>query len=204
MFNWLSNFFGNRRGLRPAPHLQAVAVHNDHVWPNLSQAQAQTRLYQQSPWVYIAINRIAEAAALVPLHVLRLDGERRIEVQRHPLEVLLDAPNPYLSRFELFEQTFGMLETLDWSGFYLLNLERKDRGVKRNYRSPTYYTPCTSFRPDQKRRLRVGASAIPMISPSLTTKRFRPMRRINVWLMTRSSCCQNWSTDIRASSSKAS
>src|SRR5690606_14409585 len=57
-----------------------------------------------------AINRIAEAAALVPLHVLRLQGEQRIEVERHPLEDLLDAPNPYLSRFELFEQTVGMLE----------------------------------------------------------------------------------------------
>jgi phage portal protein BeeE len=67
-------------------------------------------MYQQSPWVYVAINRIAEAAALVPLRVLQLDGERRVEVERHPLEALLDAPNPYLSRFELFEQTFRMLE----------------------------------------------------------------------------------------------
>ncbi len=110
MFNWLSTLFNRRDGLRPAPHMAAVARHNAYIWPNLAETGAQTRIYQQSPWVYIAISRIAEAAALVPLHVYRLRGEERLEVERHPLEVLLDAPNPYLSRFELLEQTVGMLE----------------------------------------------------------------------------------------------
>ncbi len=109
MLNWINNLFG-RRGLRPAPHVAAVAQHNHYVWPNLAETQAQAHIYQQSPWVYIAINRIAEAAALVPLTVQRLDGEKRVAVERHPLEQLLDKPNPYLSRFELFEQTIGMLE----------------------------------------------------------------------------------------------
>ncbi|MBL8161111.1 MAG: phage portal protein [Anaerolineae bacterium] len=110
MQNWLSNLFTAVRGLRPAPHIQAVAAHNASVWPNLSEALAQNHVYQQSPWVYIAVNRIAEAAALVPLHVYRVTGEQRTGVNRHPLEDLLDAPNPYLSRFELIEQTVGHLE----------------------------------------------------------------------------------------------
>ena len=119
MFNWLASVAnaanavsvaGKRGGLRRAPHVEAVARHNNFLWPNLAEAGAQARVYQQSPWVYIAINRIAEAVALVPLRVIRLEGERKIEVERHPLEMLLDAPNPYLSRFELFEQTAGILE----------------------------------------------------------------------------------------------
>lgn len=110
MIHWLSQWFGRRNGLRPAPHIEAVAVHNHYVWPNLAETQAQANVYRQSPWVYVAINRIAEAAALVPLRVLRVQGERRVEVERHPLERLLEAPNPYLSRFELMEQTFGLLE----------------------------------------------------------------------------------------------
>jgi HK97 family phage portal protein len=80
------------------------------TWPNLAETASEAKVYQQSSWVYLAVNRIAEAAALVPLHVLRLDGEQRMEVEHHPLEILLDAPNPYISRFELFEQTVGMLE----------------------------------------------------------------------------------------------
>ncbi len=110
MFNWLSTLFPHRAGLRQPPYLEAVAVHNAMLWPNLAETAQHTRLYQQSPWVYFAVNHIAEAAALVPLHVVRQQGEQHIQIERHPLAALLDAPNPYLSRFELFEQTVGMLE----------------------------------------------------------------------------------------------
>lgn len=133
MFNWLSTVFPRRNNLRPAPHIAAVATRNSLNWPNLAEAEAQARLYQQSPWVYIAVSRISEAAALVPLRVhprlansspasftgkglgegVPLGGVRGGvtggEVL-HPLESLLDAPNPYMSRFELIEQTLGMLE----------------------------------------------------------------------------------------------
>lgn len=109
----------NRR-LRPAPHVESLARHNAYIWPNLAESAAQSRVYQSSPWVYLAVNRIAEAIALVPLRVLRLDGEQRREVVRHPLEVLLDAPNPFLSRFELFEQTAGFLE-LTGNAYWLLS-----------------------------------------------------------------------------------
>jgi HK97 family phage portal protein len=111
MFNWLASVFPRRQGLRPAPHLESVARHNTLGWPNLAAVESQARVYQQSPWVYIAVNRIAEAAALVPLRVTRrLSDSRQIPVERHPLERLLEAPNPFLSGFELIEQTIGMLE----------------------------------------------------------------------------------------------
>lgn len=119
MFNWLSTFFPHRKGLRPPPHLESVALHNTLGWSPLADTAKKALVYQQSPWVYIAVNRIAEAAALVPLRVLRLQGEQRLEVERHPLEILLDAPNPYSSRFELFEQTVGMLE-LSGEAFWFL------------------------------------------------------------------------------------
>lgn len=98
MLNWLSAQFNalRRRGLRPAPHVAAVAVHNTMNWVDPALTN-HTYVYQQSPWVYVAVNRIAEAAALVPLQVFKLEGERRIGVERHPLEVLLDSPNPYCS-----------------------------------------------------------------------------------------------------------
>jgi HK97 family phage portal protein len=119
MFNWLSTVFPRRAGLRPAPHIAAVATRNSFNWPNLAEAEAQARLYQQSPWVYIAVGRIAEAAALVPLRIhprlannpsTLFNGQGFGEGGHHPLETLLDAPNPYMSRFELMEQTLGMLE----------------------------------------------------------------------------------------------
>lgn len=110
MFNWLSTWFSGGDRLRPAPHIAAVAHHNRHTFPNLAEVGAQADAYTRSPWVYVAVSRIAEAVALTPLAVYRLDGEKRVSVENHPLERLLAAPNPHISRFELLEQTVGMLE----------------------------------------------------------------------------------------------
>ncbi len=111
MFDWIQRLFTGREALRhPAPHIAPVAHHNGTVYPNLAEASAQATAYTRSPWVYIAVSRIAEAAALVPLHVYRLDGESRVAVEQHPLETLLQRPNPFMSQFDLIEQTVGMLE----------------------------------------------------------------------------------------------
>lgn len=125
MFNALfARFLGGRARLRPnPPHLEAVAMHHN-MGTDPSIRASYSRLYQQSPWVYLAVNRIAEAGALVPLKVLRLDGERRAEVIRHPLEDLLDAPNPLMSRFELLEQTLGMLELTGNAYWFLAGDQR--------------------------------------------------------------------------------
>ncbi len=111
MFNWLSHFFSKRRRqLRPrAPHLESVAASSRFQLSPPIEVNAD-RAYQQSPWVYVAINRIVEAGALVPLRVFRLEGERRIGIANHPLEQLLSRPNPLTSGFELLEQTIGSLE----------------------------------------------------------------------------------------------
>jgi hypothetical protein len=100
------------KGLRPAPppHLAAVSVAYAAAPLDPLVAANYSRIYQQSPAVYMAVNRIAEAGALVPLNVFRVQGETRLAVKNHPLERLLDNPNPFTSRFELLEQTLGFLE----------------------------------------------------------------------------------------------
>ena len=120
MFNWLSDLFKMRRNrLRPqAPHIESLAIHNS--FSSSPQADAgSASVYEQSPWVYIAINRIAEAGALAPLKVYRLTGEERVGIDNHPLEQLLANPNPLTSRFELFEQTLGSLELHGNAYWYL-------------------------------------------------------------------------------------
>lgn len=111
MFNWLSNWFQTQRNrLRyPAPHIQRVAIHNSNALHTPIDVNSP-RVYAQSPWVYMAINRIAEAGALVPLQIMQLQGEQRLAIDNHPLEQLLNNPNPVTSRFELIEQTLGSLE----------------------------------------------------------------------------------------------
>lgn len=75
--------------------------------------------YAGSSWVYVAVSRIAEAGALVPLHVYQRVGEGRVAVENHPLELLLERPNPFLSGFELIEQTLGFLELTGNAYWYL-------------------------------------------------------------------------------------
>ncbi|MCY3719514.1 MAG: phage portal protein [Anaerolineaceae bacterium] len=120
MFYSLRKRLSGRKRRQAVLQPQPLTQLNSGLWPEGGDEAARARVYQQSPWVYIAINRIAEAAALVPLQVFRLEGERRLAVERHPLERLLDAPNPQLSRFALMEQTVGMLE-LTGNAYWLLS-----------------------------------------------------------------------------------
>ena len=118
MFQWLFDRFPRRERLRQrAPHLEALAIHSP--FQPAPTIENDSLVYQQAPWVYLAINRIAEAAALVPLEVRRLQEGREELDGAHPLLSLLAAPNPTLSRFELLEQTVGMLE-LTGNAYWLL------------------------------------------------------------------------------------
>jgi HK97 family phage portal protein len=104
MLNWISNLFTRRGTLRETvPHIEAVAAHR--AWPAPPADDPAT--YSVSPYVYIAVNKIAEACALVPLNIQTAAGTTAPD---HPLHALLQRPNPHMSRFELFEQTIGMLE----------------------------------------------------------------------------------------------
>lgn len=129
MFHWLSSWFRTRRHqLRPqAPHIESAAARSSfHSSPALNVHSA--RVYEASPWVYIAINRIAEAGALAPLRVFRLKGETRVGIENHPAEQLFRNPNPLTSRFELFEQTLGSLE-LNGNAYWFLAGD--SRGIPR-------------------------------------------------------------------------
>jgi HK97 family phage portal protein len=95
--------------------------------PEIGEAAKYAGVYMASPWVYVAVNRIAEAAALVQFRVYtratspagpkpgpatspaRSDSGE-IAIPDHPFEQLLRRPNPFMSRFELIEQTVGNLE----------------------------------------------------------------------------------------------
>jgi HK97 family phage portal protein len=121
MFNRIRSWLGRgNKGLRSTPpHLASIAAHQRYQGEN-PFAAGYHAVYARSPWVYVAISRIAEAAALVPLRVLRVEGDKRLQVIHHPLERLLDHPNPFQSRFELFEQTIGYLELTGNAYWYLV------------------------------------------------------------------------------------
>src|SRR5512145_2632556 len=89
---------------RPASVIHRVDPGVTEVAPEINEAAKYAGVYLGSPWVYVAVNRIAEAAALVPFQVVAQRGEA---IEDHPFERLLRRPNPLMSRFELIEQTVG-------------------------------------------------------------------------------------------------
>jgi HK97 family phage portal protein len=104
----LQHLFTGRQRLRSQPpHIAAVA---EHEMPAAPPVLHETSVYSAVPYVYVAVNRIAEACALVPLRLYRQHAAGRVRVDQHPFLTLLDSPNPCTSRFELLEQTVGMLE----------------------------------------------------------------------------------------------
>ena len=116
MFNWLSSHFGRRSQPTANP---AFATARQSLTSTPLAGAPYARLYQQSPWVYVAVNRISEAAALAPIHIYRRTSAGRVEAPGHPLARLLAAPNPHLSQFELIEQTVGALELAGNAFWYL-------------------------------------------------------------------------------------
>jgi HK97 family phage portal protein len=104
--------------------VRAIADHNSPLWPRLDVYSTQADEYSRSAWVYVAVTRIAEAAALVPFEVQRWIDGKLIAVPDHPLERLLRAPNPTMSQFELLEATFGYLELNGNAYWYLAGDEQ--------------------------------------------------------------------------------
>ena len=63
-------------------------------------------LYASHPWVYVAANTIATAAASVPFEIRK--GGKTVEIDEHA--PFLNMPNPLMTWFDLMETTFLYLE----------------------------------------------------------------------------------------------
>jgi HK97 family phage portal protein len=88
--------------------------------PPMTMAQAQAELYQRLSWVQIAVGIIARSAATAGSQVRKLNGEDAEQVVNHPFELLLQHPNPLMSRFRLLEATFAYRK-LTGNAYWWLN-----------------------------------------------------------------------------------
>lgn len=111
-----------RRGLKPrqpqkasaasSPREQVILLAGQGQYPqyaNLGVFREQAEAYVNSPWVYLCVSKIARDLSRAELNVLRRVDERREQIVNHPLELLLERPNPHQSRLELLEAFAGSL-----------------------------------------------------------------------------------------------
>ena len=87
--------------------LVALAAAGQPQWTTRSYAALAREGFARNPVAYRCIRMIAEAAASVPL-VVFADGARATD---HPLQALIDRPNPEQSAPDLMEAFFGALQT---------------------------------------------------------------------------------------------
>lgn len=78
-------------------------------WSEWDTDNAIKEGFKRSTWVYACVWRIMRAAASVPWVVNRRVGGKWEPVPGHPLELLLETPNPFMSRQDLIERTASHL-----------------------------------------------------------------------------------------------
>ena len=84
------------------------------------QAEKEIGLVEKVAWVYACVRVIAENCAKVDLSIKKIVKENLYEdIFNHPLEQVLDVPNPFMDRFGLLEATFGSLKASGRAFWYL-------------------------------------------------------------------------------------
>ena len=113
MFHWRRTFGPARRDRAPEEKASAVgailAMHHvgRPVWTPRDYESLTRAGFGRNPVAYRCVRMLAEAAASAPLVVC----EGRARAEGHPLQAVLDRPNPEQSGRELFEQLYGQLQT---------------------------------------------------------------------------------------------
>jgi len=101
-------------------HLLMSAREARWTMPDAGTYENQAALYTKLSWIYSAISRTAETAAVQQLSVYKLQGEERKDIPNHPLELKLSDPNPKESGYELMVGTYSFL-SLTGNCYWWLN-----------------------------------------------------------------------------------
>lgn len=84
------------------------------VWTDWTNENAVKEGYKAAVFVYSCINKKAKAVASVPWYVYKQNAQGDWEKEvNHPLEMLIDRPNPFMSRSDLMER---LVMNLDLTG----------------------------------------------------------------------------------------
>ena len=81
----------------------------------------QAKAFNQFVWVYAAVTRIAETCAMISFNVYKRVKENLVPETDHEFERLILNPSPFMSRFELWEQTIIHLE-LQGNAYWFLDI----------------------------------------------------------------------------------
>jgi HK97 family phage portal protein len=89
-----------------APHLLAGAGVERYEMPDLSLFRNQSELFRRIPAMSTAVEMLVDGASMIKVSVQRrMANEENKDVPNHPLELLLQSPNPVQSAIEFWGET---------------------------------------------------------------------------------------------------
>lgn len=92
------------------PSVARAHVHGRVEWSDWDSRKAVIEGYKSVAWVYACINKRADALASIPLVVEVRRGQDWEVAPQHPLQTLLDYPNPDMDRGELVRMMSAHLD----------------------------------------------------------------------------------------------
>lgn len=131
-----------RFGYRKADAVQAewlrvtADAERDNL-PGMDLPKKQLELYLKLSWVQSAVSSVARTAAITPFRVATLKGEATDDVENHPFELLLNRPNPHMSRFELLEATVSYY-AITGNAYWWLNRKSETTEPDEIWAIPSY------------------------------------------------------------------
>lgn len=131
-----------RFGYRKADPVQAdwlrvTAESEADNLPGIDLPRRQLELYQKLSWVQSAVAAVARTAATTPFGVSSLKGEQTQAEENHAFELLLNRPNPLMSRFELLEATVSY-HALTGNAYWWLNRKNENAEPDEIWVIPSY------------------------------------------------------------------
>ncbi len=125
VFDWIANRFGYMkadgfpRWLQRTATAQKFSIPSGDLWKN------QEELYRRLSWVHTVVSAVAKSCAIAKFEVKQMVGEKTESIINHPYELLLQKPNPLMSRFEFFESSVSFY-LLTGNAYWWLNRESED------------------------------------------------------------------------------
>lgn len=112
-----------------APHISRDVISTtnmswDQYWKTKDDVEKQ-RIMLRISWIYSAVDLIARQSASTPLKVKRTKkGEKKVDIDNHPFEVLMKSPNPFMTKTFLLRYLIYGLEMSRNGAFWYLAPDR--------------------------------------------------------------------------------
>ena len=125
VFDWIANRFGYMKADGFPRFLQQTAAVQKFNMPSGDLWKSQADLYRRLSWVNTVVSAIANSCATTAFEVKKMVDEKTESIINHPFELLLQRPNPLMSRSELLVATISFL-SLTGNSYWWQNKENED------------------------------------------------------------------------------